>query len=523
MENWTQRLGGYVPNRRETPPPTRGLAGGGEQAAHVVAVVGRVGVEGGPPLRAATGETQPLYGQSRLSLRSGLLGGRYEQSLRPLALATASSGGWEAQSSGVQKKVESAFERDLPMLKVGMIGAGFVAGFHERALRSVRNVEFAGICAPKGAEELSKRARANRLGDARVYKSISELTQAVDVVCLFAPNFARLDIMREIAKALEDGTQLKGIIVEKPLARNLREADTLVRIAKALNVPTAYFENQIHMPAVVQARAQLAQVEKSMGPAHLARSAEEHGGPHEPWFWDPTTQGGGVCCDMGCHSIACGMFMLTPDGKPMDYLKAVRVNATMALLKWGKEPWLGQLKDRGVDYSTTPAEDYSSVSIEFEDPESKQRSIVQATNSWMYDAPGLRLLMETFGPGYSYTVNSLQSPAGMFISDAAATAVLDSELALEKSQASRGSLILQPDEIALYGYVAEWLDALAAFEEGRDALLNLEYGKLITMLIMAAYMSHEKKKTIDLTDSRTLDALEDYVPLIQQGDGKQAL
>jgi len=409
------------------------------------------------------------------------------------------------------------------MLKIGMIGAGFVARFHERALRSVRNVEFAGVYALKGTEALAQLARQDHLGDTKAYDSIADLIRAVDVVCVFAPNFARVAMMQEIAAAVESGAKLKGIIIEKPLARNVSEANTLVRVAKVMKVPTAYFENQIHMPAVVQARTQLAQVEKAMGPVHLARSAEEHGGPHEPWFWDPTTQGGGVCCDMGCHSIACGMYMVTPSGKPMHYLKPLRVNATMALLKWGKEPWISQLKKRGVDYSTTPAEDYSSVAIEFEDPQTKQHSIVQATNSWMYDAPGLRLLMEAFGPGYSYTVNSLESPAGMFISDAAASAVLDSELALEKSQASRGALILQPDEIGLYGYVAEWLDALQAFEQGRDALLTLEYGRFITMLIMAAYMSHEKRKVIDMTDPRTLAELETYVPLIQQGKGRQVL
>jgi predicted dehydrogenase len=409
------------------------------------------------------------------------------------------------------------------MLKIGMIGAGFVARFHERALRSVRNAELAGVYALKGAEALAQLARQDRLGDTKAYDSIADLVRAVDVVCIFAPNFARVTMMREIAAAVEAGTRLKGIIIEKPLARNLGEADILVRIAQAMHVPTAYFENQIHMPAVVQARTQLAQVEKAMGPAHLARSAEEHGGPHEPWFWDPTTQGGGVCCDMGCHSIACGMYMVTPSGRPVDYLQPVRVNATMALLKWGKEPWVSQLKQRGVDYSTAPAEDYSSVTIEFEDPQTKQHSIVQATNSWMYDAPGLRLLMETFGPGYSYTVNSLESPAGIFISDAAAAAVLDSELALEKSQASRGALILQPDEIALYGYIAEWLDAIQAFEQGHDALLNLEYGRFITMLIMAAYLSHEKGKVVDMTDPSTLAELATYVPLIQQGKGRQVL
>lgn len=409
------------------------------------------------------------------------------------------------------------------MLKVGMIGAGFVAGFHERALCSVRNVEFAGVYALKGAENLAQQARRDRLGDTKVYESVGALVEAVDVVCLFAPNFARLEVMREVARAVEAGAELKGIIIEKPLARNVREADTLVRMAKAMHIPTAYFENQIHMPCIVQARNQLIQVEQAMGAAHLARSAEEHGGPHEPWFWDPTTQGGGVCCDMGCHSIACGMFMLTPAGKPLDYLKPVSISATMALLKWGKEPWISQLKERGVDYAAAPAEDYSSVSLELQDPETGQRSMVQATNSWMYDAPGLRLLMEAFGPGYSYTVNSLQSPSGMFISDAAAAAVTDSELALEKSQATRGSLILQPNESDLYGYVAEWIDALTAFEEGRDALLNLEYGKLITMLIMAAYMAHERGQTINLTDPNVLNELEDYVPLIQQGQGKKVL
>ena len=409
------------------------------------------------------------------------------------------------------------------MLKIGMIGAGFVAGFHERALCSVRGAELAGVYALKGAEDLAKRARADGLGKTKVYKSIAELCQAVDVVCIFAPNFARIQIMQDIAQAVGAGAKLKGIICEKPLARNLGEANKMVDTAKKLGVPTAYFENQIHMPGVVEARRQLAAVEKQMGPVHLARSAEEHGGPHEPWFWDPTKQGGGVCCDMGCHSVAAGMYMLTPSGKPPNYLKPISVSANMALLKWGKEPWISQLRKRGVDYSATPAEDYSNVSIMFQDPQTGVRGVVGAINSWMYDAPGLRLLTEAFGPGYSYTVNSLQSPAGLFISDAAATAVADSELALEKAQATRGALVLQANEPDLYGYIGEWRDAIAAFEQGKNAMLDFEYGRLITMLIMAAYMSHEQKKVIDLTDAKVLKALDSYVPLIQQGKGAEAL
>ena len=409
------------------------------------------------------------------------------------------------------------------MFRIGMIGAGFVAGFHTRALQSVRGAQLIAVCAPKGAPELAKTAREGGLGDARICESVAELCSAVDIACIFAPNPARVEIMREIAKACENGAKLKGIICEKPLARNLKEADILARMARALHIPNAYFENQLHMPSVSHARRQLAGVEEAMGPVHLARSAEEHGGPHESWFWDPTTQGGGVCCDMGCHSIAVGMYMLTPGGKPPDHLTPISVTANMALLKWGKEPWISRLAERGVDYSKTPAEDYSNVTIEFKDPESGIRGVAQATNSWMYDAPGLRLLMEAFGPGYSYSVDSLSSPAGLFISDAAAAAVADAELALEKAQASRGCLILQPNEADLYGYVAEWRDALSAFKNGRDAMLNFEYGRLVTMLVMAAYMAHETRRTIDLTKAAVLEKLETYVPLIQRGKGQRVL
>jgi len=409
------------------------------------------------------------------------------------------------------------------MLKIGMIGAGFVAEFHRKALVSVRDVQLAGVSALKGAEQLAARAKNAGLGDTKVFADVKQLCRAVDVVAVFVPNFARLETLQAIDEAVAEGARLKGIIFEKPLARNLKEADAMVALARKMRVPTAYFENQIHMPPVVCAREQLAAVEKAMGPIHLTRSAEEHGGPHEPWFWDPTRQGGGVWCDMGCHSAAVGMYMLTPVGKAPNSLQCISVSANMGLLKWGKQPWIDQLRQRGVDYDKTPAEDYAVVTLTFKDPRTGAIGIAQATDSWMYDAPGLRLMMEAYGAGYSYTVNSLQSPSGLFISDAAALAVQDAELALEKSQASRGALVMQHNEADLYGYVGEWRDALAAFEAGQDALLNIDFGRLVTQLIMAGYLSHERRKAVDMTDPATLKELDSYIPLIQQGKGTDLL
>jgi predicted dehydrogenase len=409
------------------------------------------------------------------------------------------------------------------MLSIGIVGAGFVAEFHRKALLSVRDVELKGIHALSGAPELAARAKQSGLSDTKVFSNLTELCKAVDVICICVPNPAHLEVMQEIAAALEKGAELKGIICEKPLARNLCEADELVTLAEKAAIPTAYFENQIHMPCVINARFQLSSVERAMGPVHLARSAEEHGGPHEPWFWDPQQQGGGVWSDMGCHSVAVGMYMLTPGDKQPDHLEPVSVTANMALLKWGKAPWIDQLRDRGVDYSKCPAEDYAVVNVTFKDPESKMLGVAQATNSWMYDAPGLRLSLEAFGAGYSYTVDSLRSPAEVFISDGAMAAIENAELGLEKSQATRGLLVLQPNEPDLYGYVNEWRDAITAFEAGRDGMLNFCFGRNIVKLVMAGYMAHEQRRTINLTDKKIQQELQKYIPLIQQGRGNEVL
>lgn len=403
-------------------------------------------------------------------------------------------------------------------VRVGVIGAGFVANFHKRAFQSVRGATLAGVYALKGAEELAKKAREDGLGDTKVFDSIEELCREVDVVGVFIPNFARVDTMTKIAEAVRNGAKLQGIVCEKPLGRTIAEAIKMADIAGDCGLKTTYFENQIYMPAVNKTRAQLASVAEKMGPVSLTRSAEEHGGPHEPWFWDPRQQGGGVWSDMGCHSVAVGQWLLTPPNKPIDFLQPVSVSANMGLLKWGRSPWKEKLQQRGINYDETPAEDYVTAVITFRNPETGQMVIAQATDSWMYDAPGLRLQMEAIGPGYSLGVNTLVSPAGIFISDAAAEAIKDAELALEKSQAGRGSLIVVPDEPALYGYVAEWQDALRAFSLGQDGMLNFDYGVQVARLIAAGYKSHEEGRVV-----RMEEITDDYVPKIFQGRGREVL
>jgi len=409
-------------------------------------------------------------------------------------------------------------------LKYGFVGAGFVAKFHLAALRQLRGIEVAGVTALKGAPELAAMARDWGVGETVVYESITEMAKHVDVIAVFAPNFVRVAIVEAIVDAVNAGAALKGVICEKPLGRNVAEARRLVELAEVANLRTAYFENQIFMKPIRTQLAQLEPVRRQMGPLALARSAEEHGGPHEGWFWDPTRQGGGVLCDMGCHSIAVGWYALTPAGKPLTFLEPQEVNADIALLKWGEPVWREKLlKDQGVDYAVVPAEDFATGMVTYKNPETGQRVKAQFTSSWMFEKQGLRLSMDGMGPGYAFEINTLISPLTIFIGDAAAEAIKNAELALEKSTASRGLLAVQYNEADLYGYTDENADALDAFLNGRDATLPWSYGLEITRLVMAAYMSAEKKRVIDLTDPATLAELETYVPLIQQGRGAEQL
>jgi predicted dehydrogenase len=411
-------------------------------------------------------------------------------------------------------------------LKLGIVGAGFVAKFHARALMQVRDAEIAGVTSRTRASagEFSKMVRENNLGEGIAYSSVSEMANHVDAIAIYAPNFARVEIVEEIVDAAKRGAELKGVICEKPLARNVKEARRMVDLVEGAGLKTAYFENQIFMKPMRAQLEQLEPLQRTMGPLVLTRSAEEHGGPHEPWFWDPTKQGGGVLCDMGCHSIAAGWFALTPMGKPPAFLEPISISAECALLKWGLPEWRQRLLDtRGVDYAKTPAEDFATGMVTYRNPETGQISKAQFTDSWMFEKQGLRLFMDGMGPGYAFEVNTLNSTLQVFIGDAAAEAVADAELALEKATASRGLLAVQYNEPDLYGYTDENVDAAKAFLAGRDAFLPWRYGLEITRLVMAAYMSAERQQVIDLTDPAIQEQLETFVPLIQQGRGAEVL
>src|SRR5947207_7167060 len=157
---------------------------------------------------------------------------------------------------------------------------------------------------------------------------------------------------------------------------------------------------------------------KLTGRPYLARAAEEHSGPHMPWFWQGTLQGGGVLNDMMCPSVEVVRFRLTRPGDPRDSITPLRVSARIASLKWSRPEYarrLARAMGKAVDYRRAPAEDFASVTVEYEDRDGEPL-IAEASTSWSFVGAGLRISAELLGPEYSMSLNTLDSGLKLFFS-----------------------------------------------------------------------------------------------------------
>src|SRR4051812_48517097 len=259
-------------------------------------------------------------------------------------------------------------------LGIGIIGSGFNARFHLQGFVGVRDADVMGVWSPNPvhAAETAALARALDVGAARPFPSIAEMVAdpAIDAVWLCGPNHARVENVEEVVRAVAGGAALVGIACEKPLARNLAEARRVAELVKGAGLMHGYLENQLFAPQVEHGRALLwARGAATTGRPYLARAAEEHSGPHAPWFWQGQLQGGAGLNDMMCHSALVVRHLLVKPGEPLATVRPVRVTAHIASLKWTRPAYAKRLTrqmGKAVDYARAPSEDFASMTIEFE-------------------------------------------------------------------------------------------------------------------------------------------------------------
>ena len=98
------------------------------------------------------------------------------------------------------------------------------------------------------AEELSNYTKSVGISQPKSYDDLRDLLndKKVDAVWIMTPNFKRIETMKIIAEEVNQGkNDLIGVCCEKPLARNLEEAQEMMNLLHKTDLLHGYLENQV--------------------------------------------------------------------------------------------------------------------------------------------------------------------------------------------------------------------------------------------------------------------------------------
>lgn len=207
-------------------------------------------------------------------------------------------------------------------MRVALVGCGAIGRKRVRALRNFPDDDLVLVADidPARASALAAEAACDVARDWQAVVS----SDAVEIVVVCTTN----DWLAPIAiAALEHG---KHVLVEKPMARSVQEADAIVAAAQRSSRVVKVGFNHRHHPAIWKAKTLCA--EGAIGEVFFVRCRYGHGGrPGYEREWRSNSQiaGGGELLDQGIHGIDLFRWFLG------DFAEAVGFTATYV---WTETP-----------------------------------------------------------------------------------------------------------------------------------------------------------------------------------------
>ena len=188
------------------------------------------------------------------------------------------------------------------MIRVALLGSGYVQEFHARAVHEHPSAELVAVA---NWREQSATALAERFAIPRVTTDWNEIVEAshVDAAVVATPNALHAP---QATALLRNG---KHVMVEKPMATSVAECDEMIDAARSsgtyLMVAHCWrFRDEVRAMRERIASDELGEVVKTHG-----YGAHAKWGP-SGWFVDPALAGGGALLDMGVHAIDTARFLL---------------------------------------------------------------------------------------------------------------------------------------------------------------------------------------------------------------------
>ena len=340
----------------------------------------------------------------------------------------------------------------MKTVRVGMIGSGFIADVHCRAIESLQGADVVAHCSPS---EKSRRLFSERWRIAYTFPDHKRMLETVelDAVVVATPNHLHAPIALD---AIEAG---KHVIVEKPLCLTLEQADRMIDAARKKGVLVCYAEELCFVPKYVRVK-ELADG-GAVGRVYRVNQVEKHQGPYSPWFWKIEEAGGGILMDMGCHSIEFARWLL---GKP-------RVRAVTAFM------------DTVLHSDKTEMEDDVIIHLEFE---SGQTALLES--SWAL-LGGMDSITHVFGTGGVIHADLLK---GMGLKVYSSTGFGDSP------DDNRGWSFPDYEWLWENGYPQQDEHFFHCMRSGGEPLEDARDGREVLEIMYACYASAAEGRTISL-------------------------
>jgi predicted dehydrogenase len=224
-------------------------------------------------------------------------------------------------------------------LRIGILGYGSMAGFHENLIARVRGIELVAVADPTPAR---RKAAADK-GIARVYGSEAELLADREVEAVVVATPSNLHARNVIACARAG----KHVMTEKPMALSAAEARAMIAAAKRAGVVFTVFHNRRYDADYLTVRRA---VESSLlGRIYTIESrismwsspARWGSADWRPWRIEKRYGGGGLY-DWGSHLVD-QMLQMVPS-------RAVSVYANLQTGAWA-EPGVDDYAKGMVDFA----------------------------------------------------------------------------------------------------------------------------------------------------------------------------
>jgi myo-inositol 2-dehydrogenase / D-chiro-inositol 1-dehydrogenase len=380
----------------------------------------------------------------------------------------------------------------MKTVRVGLVGSGFVSTIHAESLKRVANAQMFAVASPSGENAAKFAGKFGIPHHFKDYRKIIEMPE-VELVVLGCPNDLHCEVTEAAAAAG------KHVVCEKPLARNLAEADRMIAACKKHKVKLMYAEELCFTPKYVRLKRLLD--EGAVGRPYMIKQAEKHDGPHSPWFWDVTKSGGGVTLDMGCHAFEFFRWMLgKPRGKKASFEKDQVVDQQTQSheaplgesVPLDKPRALSVYADMGtfLHADKTKGDDNAVILVRFEG-EGGNEVVGMAEESWAKKG-GMDDTAEVYGTGGVAYADLLQGNAILAYSEKGYS------YAVEKAGTTRGWSFPTFEELWNYGFPQEFQHFVDCVAFDREPMETGEDGRAVLEIILAAYASAGSGKKITL-------------------------